>query len=60
MTILGNGLITMANGFIAMVSGLASIESLCILLLLASLGWMAQLEVDEFNRQGTKPQIRRH
>jgi hypothetical protein len=60
MAILGNGLITLVNGFLSIGGRLASVEALCAVMAAVALFWLALLEVDELNRQGTKPTIGRH
>lgn len=60
MTIFSNSLITLLNGAFDFITRLFSPVSIIIILLIASLVWMALLEMDEMNRQGTKPEVGRH
>lgn len=60
MDILGSGLITLLNGFLAMLGALASPIAIAVVLCAAGLGWFALLEIDELDRQGTKPEVGRH
>jgi len=60
MDALLSGLITLLNGFLAMVGALASPITLGLIILAGSLAWFARLEIDEVNRQSAKPEIGRH
>jgi len=56
----GNVLITYANGFYLLITKLFSPISIAIFILAISMFWMFLLEIDEYNRQGTKPDVGRH
>lgn len=60
MEILGSGLITLFNGLVAMVGAVSSPITIAVVLCALALGWFAMLEVDELDRQGTKPEVGRH
>lgn len=60
MDVLGSGLITMFNGFVALLGTLASPMALAVVVVVASLVWLALIEIEELNRQGTKPDVGRH
>ena len=60
MEILGSGLITLLNGFLAMLGAFASPMAIAAVLCAVGLAWFALLEIDELDRQGTKPEIGRH
>jgi hypothetical protein len=60
MTIFSNSLITLTNGAFDFITRLFSPVSIILILLVISLSWMALLEMDEMNRQGTKPDVGRH
>lgn len=59
MNVLTNGLITIVNGAYKFVEQVLSPISLVILVIAGSLIWLALIEIDELNRQGTKPEIGR-
>lgn len=59
MDALANGLVTIVNGLWAIVDGLLSPVALMSIVIAASLAWIALIELDELNRQGTKPEIER-
>jgi hypothetical protein len=56
---LSNGFITLYNGAVALVSGLVSPVVLLAALVGASFLWLGLIELDELNRQGTKPEVER-
>lgn len=60
MEILGNGLVTLANGALGALLSLASPLVIAGVALAAGLIWLALIEVDELNRKGTKPEVGRH
>ena len=60
MRIFSNSLITLTNGAFDFITRLFSPVSVILILLVISLAWMALLEMDEMNRQGTKPEVGRH
>jgi hypothetical protein len=60
MRIFSNSLITLTNGAFDFITRLFSPVSIILILLVISLAWMALLEMDEMNRQGTKPEVGRH
>lgn len=59
MNALTNGLITVANGLVALADGATTPVALMCAVVAASLAWLALIELDELNRQGTKPEIER-
>lgn len=60
MEILGNGLVTLANGAWVAVTSIASPITLAIIGMAVGLLWLALIETDELDRQGTKPEVGRH
>lgn len=54
------GLILIANGLLKMAGSLADPLTLIGVVAAVSLWWLAGIEVEELNRQGTKPQVGRH
>lgn len=60
METLGAGLITLANGALELILHVASPIVIIGALLVSSLAWMCLIEIDELDRQGTKPEIGRH
>ncbi len=60
MQILVNGFTAIANGAAATLGHLISPVALAIIASAVSLAWLARLEVDELDRQGTKPQVGKH
>lgn len=53
-------LIAMANGALSAVSAATNLRTLLVLATLVSLGWLAAVEVEDLDRSGYKPTIRRH
>ena len=60
MDALGTGLILIANGLLQMLGRVADPITLIGLVLAVSLFWLAGIEIEELNRQGTKPEVGRH
>lgn len=60
MELLGDGIVTLLNGFGGLVSMVASPLTIIIVLLGISLTWLSLIEIDELNRQGSKPDVQRH
>lgn len=60
MDMLGNGLVTLANGAQSALSGLLSPMGIAMCIIGVSLSWLALVEVELLNRQGAKPRIGRH
>lgn len=60
MDALGTGLILIANGFMQMAGHVLDPISIIGVFLLAAALWLAGIETEELNRQGTKPEIGRH
>lgn len=60
MDILGNGLVTLANGALTALTSIADPVILVGIAMALSLLWLALVEVDELDRQGTKPEVGRH
>jgi hypothetical protein len=59
MDVFANGIITIVNGLRAVTGGLVNPLSVMAILTAAGLVWLALIELDEINRQGTKPEIER-
>jgi len=59
MDALANGLVTVANGARTLADGVLTPVALMCAVIAASLVWLALIELDELNRQGTKPEIER-
>lgn len=59
MDVLGNGLITLLNGMLSMLA--TALNPMVVVggILALSLAWLSLIELDELDRQGTKPEIRR-
>ena len=60
MEIFSSGLITLLNGLLAMVGALASPVVVALVLAGLGLAWLCRLEIDELNRQSSKPEVGRH
>lgn len=60
MDTITNGLITIANGLLDLASRVVSPITVLVVLLVASYAWLCLIELDELDRQGTKPEIGRH
>lgn len=60
METIGNGLITLANGAWLAADTLVSPLTAVLLALGAGLSWLALIECDELDRQGTKPEVGLH
>jgi len=59
MDVFANGLVTIFNGITTIVDGLLTPVAVMAILLACGLTWLALIELDELNRQGTKPEIER-
>lgn len=59
MDVFANGLVTIFNGVTTIVDGLLTPVAVMAILLGCGLTWLALIELDELNRQGTKPEIER-
>lgn len=57
---LGDGLVVLVNGAWAALSTALSPLTAAALATVFGLIWLARLEIDELNRQGTKPDIGMH
>lgn len=53
-------LVAMANGVLAGVGAVANLRTVLVLLTVLSLGWLAAVEVENLDRAGYKPSVRRH
>jgi hypothetical protein len=60
MELLGDGLVTMLNGLGRLFSMVLSPLTVIVALLAISLIWLSLIEIDELNRQGSKPDVQRH
>lgn len=54
------GLVALFNGLLNALTTLVSPIVLAAMVLAAGLVWMALVEIDELNRQGTKPDVGLH
>jgi hypothetical protein len=59
-TYLGAGAVTLFNGVWALITTLASPITLAVVVSAAGFFWLAGIEVEELNRQGTKPDVQLH
>lgn len=59
MDALANGFVTVLNGLLTMLNGVLSPVAVMLLVTAASLLWISLVELDELDRQGTKPEIGR-
>jgi hypothetical protein len=57
---IGSSFITLANGFVELLLGVAHPLVLIVVALGLSLTWLALIERDELDRLGTKPEIGQH
>jgi len=57
MDILSNGLITLYNGVNDLLNFALHPMSIAVVLIAVGLWWLSLIELDELNRQGTKPEI---
>lgn len=60
MDAFSHGLVTLLNGVRYAVTGLASPVVIALVICGVALAWLALVEIDLLNRQGTKPRIGRH
>jgi len=60
MNVLINGVTAMANGALTALHDLASPACIAMVVAGVSLAWLARIEVDEMDRQATKPTIDTH
>jgi hypothetical protein len=60
MNIFSYGVITMLNGMYQVIAKFFSPLSLIILVLAISICWFFLIELDEYNRSGSKPNVGRH
>jgi hypothetical protein len=60
METLANGLFTLVNGLINILHFALSPFTIAAIFLGFSLLWLMLLEIDELDRQGTKPEVGRH
>ena len=60
MNTLANGLLTIINGLFNIIHLAISPFTIAAVFLGISLFWLMLLEVDELDRQGTKPEVGRH
>lgn len=59
MNALTNGLVTVFNGLQTLFDGLLTPVAAMSIFIGAAFVWIALIELDELNRQGTKPEIER-
>jgi hypothetical protein len=60
METLANGLLTLINGLFNILDFALSPFTIAAIFLGFSLLWLMLLEIDELDRQGTKPEVGRH
>lgn len=60
MEALSAGLVTVANGLIAVLGQVTSPFAVAVGLLAAAFSWLAVVELEDLDRQGTKPETPRH
>lgn len=60
MEALGTGLVLIANGALTIGAQFADFKTLVGAAAVASLWWLATIEIEELNRQGVKPDVARH
>ncbi|MFM7088858.1 MAG: hypothetical protein ACKOW9_05015 [Candidatus Paceibacterota bacterium] len=60
MDVFSFGLTTILNGVITLIINLASPLVIVTVLLFISFLWLCLIELDEVDRQGTKPEVMRH
>ena len=60
MNTFGDRLVTLINGFLRVCDYAFSPVTLIFVVLSLSLVWLCLVEIDELDRQGTKPEVRRH
>jgi hypothetical protein len=60
MDALAYGLVTLLNGVRDAVNAVVHPVALAFIVCAVALAWLAMVEVDLLNRQGTKPRIGRH
>lgn len=60
MDTISNGLISIANGIIDLAGKVVSPISVIVVILVVSYSWLCLIELDELDRQATKPEIGRH
>lgn len=60
MTTFVDGLIALLNGLLTLLGHVLNLTTGAAIVLAVGLGWLALLEIDRLNRQGTKPVIGRH
>jgi hypothetical protein len=57
---LSTGLIAIFNGLLTMLGGLLDLRTILVVAIVVSLGWIAATEIEELDRMGAKPAVRRH
>lgn len=57
---ISQALIAVYNGLLAGFGALMDLRTLLVLITVLGLGWLAAVEVEELDRRGFKPTIRRH
>ena len=60
MNSLINAFVAFANGLYNLTHHLASPGTAAVVIIAASLAWLACIEIDELNRRGTKPTVETH
>lgn len=53
-------LVTIANGVLAAIGAVMTLRTFLVLATIASLIWLALVEVEELDRRAYKPKIQRH
>jgi hypothetical protein len=54
------GFVAILNGLLTVLSGLIDLRTVLVVAIVVSLGWIAATEIEELDRMGAKPTVRRH
>ena len=57
---ISNGITTLVNGFGQMLNTATDPLTVAFAVIAATFAWLARIEIDEYDRQGTKPEVGRH
>lgn len=60
IAVAGDGLVVLFNGVAAIFAAVSGPAAWLVAICVASLTWLAVVEVDELDRQGRKPTVGRH
>ena len=53
-------LITIANGAYSIVTGVVTLRTILVVVIVASLSWLAACEIEDLDRRAYKPPVRPH